>query len=99
MTSCNVDKCNFEFGTRGAIQKFSNGPQNGGEYYVGNATSFAGHSVIRTSNPNIDLEALHQSGQTLVLHCNYIREQAADGQLTPRIVDVVHVHDEDFIDE
>lgn len=99
MTSCNVDKCNFEFGTRGVIQKFSNGPQNGGEYYVGTPSSFASHSVIRTSNPNIDLEALHQSGQTLVLHCNYIREQAADGQLTPRIVDVVHVHDEDFIDE
>lgn len=99
MASCNVDKCNFEYGTRGAIQKFSNGPQNGGEYYVGNATSFAGHSIIKTSNPDIDLEALHQSGKTFVLHCNYIKGQAADGQLTPQIVDVIHLHDEDFIDE
>lgn len=99
LSSCYMDKCDFEFGTRGAIQKFSNGPQNGGEYYVGTASSFAGHSVITTSDPNIDLEALHLSGKTVVLHCNYIKEQAADGQLTPKIVDVIHVHDESFIDE
>jgi hypothetical protein len=98
ISSCHVDKCDFEFGTRGVIQKFSDGPTNGGIYYVGNATSFAGHSVITTNDPNIDLEALHQSGATVVLHCNYIKRQAEDGALTPKVVDVVHVHDEDFIE-
>jgi hypothetical protein len=96
MSSCHVDKCDYRFGTRGVIEKFSDGPTNGGEYYVGTASSFAGHSVLTTSDPNIDLEAMHQSGEVFVLHCNYIKRQAEDGQLTPKVVDVIHVHEEDF---
>jgi len=99
MASCHVDKCDFEFGTRGVIQKFSNGPTNGGEYYVGTPNEFSGHSVLTTSDPNIDLEALHQSGETVVLHCTYIKRQAENGLLTPKVVDVIHVHEEDFIEE
>lgn len=99
LSSCHVDKCDFEFGSRGVINKFADGPQNGGEYYIGTATSFAGHSVLTTNDPTIDLEALYQSGEEVVVHCTYIRRQAENDELTPKLVEVIHVHNGDFVEE
>lgn len=98
IASCGKPKCKFEMGSRGVINKFDGGPQNGGLYYIGDTSSFAAHMVLIANDPSIDLEAVHQSGLEVVIHCNYVRQQAANNQLIPALLDVIHVHNKSFID-